>query len=197
MASHPLLPLPTPIRRGVSSSRMTTPPECANKLSPRWKGLFRVCRIPNDHQIVYEDGEVWWSYPCKSCKTSKIHDPRSTRACASSWGPSPSIWIFALRSSWTSSSSSCISCTCRGFLLLSHNSITRCTASHSCWERDATARNLASQSAARAHSSSAAISQTQPWAWLRVHSKKPTRKPTSPVWKSSQDGQDLSVDCAL
>ena len=37
---------------------MTTPPERASKLSPRWKGPFRVCRIPNDYQIVYEDGEV-------------------------------------------------------------------------------------------------------------------------------------------
>ena len=49
----------------------------------------------------------------------------------------------------------------------------------------------------RTRSSSMTISQTQPWAWPIVCYKRPTRKPTSPVWKSCKDGQDLSFDCAL
>ena len=32
---------------------MTTPPERANKLTPRWKGPFRVKRVPNPYQVVY------------------------------------------------------------------------------------------------------------------------------------------------
>ena len=27
-------------------------------LAPRWKGPYRVCRIPNEYQVVYEDGNV-------------------------------------------------------------------------------------------------------------------------------------------
>ena len=38
---------------------MTTPPERANKLTPRWKGPFRVKRVPNPYLVVYEDGSVW------------------------------------------------------------------------------------------------------------------------------------------
>ena len=34
---------------------LTTPPEQTSKLAPRWKGPYRVCRIPNEYQIVYED----------------------------------------------------------------------------------------------------------------------------------------------
>ena len=37
---------------------MTTPPEHANKLTPRWKGPFRVKRVPNPYQVVYEDGSA-------------------------------------------------------------------------------------------------------------------------------------------
>ena len=38
---------------------MTTPLERANKLTPRWKGPFRVKRVPNPYQVVYEDGSAW------------------------------------------------------------------------------------------------------------------------------------------
>ena len=48
-----------PYQEGSLIFTMTTPSEHANKLSPRWKGPFRVCKIPNDYEIAYEDGEVW------------------------------------------------------------------------------------------------------------------------------------------
>ena len=54
---------------------MTTPPERANKLSPRWKGPFRVCRIPNDYQIVYEDGEGWRNIHVNHAKPVKFTAP--------------------------------------------------------------------------------------------------------------------------
>ena len=37
---------------------MTTPLERSNKLTPRWKGPFRVKRVPNPYQVVYEDGSA-------------------------------------------------------------------------------------------------------------------------------------------
>ena len=54
---------------------MTTPPELAAKLSPRWKGPFRVCRIPNDYQIVYEDGEVRRTMHVNHAKPAKFTAP--------------------------------------------------------------------------------------------------------------------------
>ena len=54
---------------------MTTPPERASKLSPRWKGPFRVCRIPNDYQIVYEDGEMRWTIHINHAKPAKFTSP--------------------------------------------------------------------------------------------------------------------------
>ena len=35
-----------------------SPPERTNKLTPRWKGSFRVKRVPNPYQVVYEDGSA-------------------------------------------------------------------------------------------------------------------------------------------
>ena len=54
---------------------MTTPPERSSKLSPRWKGRFRVCRIPNDYQIVYEDGEVHRMIHINHTKPAKLTAP--------------------------------------------------------------------------------------------------------------------------
>ena len=48
-----------PYQEGSLIFTMTTPPERANKLTPRWKGPYRVRRIPNHYQVVYEDGSVW------------------------------------------------------------------------------------------------------------------------------------------
>ena len=66
---------------------MTTPPECANKLSPRWKGLFRVCRIPNDYQIVYEDGEVWRTIRINHVKPTKFTAPDLPEPVTAPEGP--------------------------------------------------------------------------------------------------------------
>ena len=55
IASPSLPSVANPYQEGSIIFAMTTPPERAPELSPRWKGPFRVCRIPNDYQIVYED----------------------------------------------------------------------------------------------------------------------------------------------
>ena len=54
---------------------LTTPPECASKLSPRWKGPYRVCRIPNDYQVVYEDGELERTIHVNHAKPAKFTAP--------------------------------------------------------------------------------------------------------------------------
>ena len=54
---------------------MTTPPEHASKLSPRWKGPFCVCWIPSDYQIVCEDGEVRRTIHVNHAKPAKFTAP--------------------------------------------------------------------------------------------------------------------------
>ena len=54
---------------------MTTPPEHANKLTPRWKGSFRVERVPNPYQVVYEDGSVWRTVHVNHTKPAKLTAP--------------------------------------------------------------------------------------------------------------------------
>ena len=48
-----------PYQEGSLIFAMTTPPERSNKLTPRWKGSFRVKRVRNPFQVVYEDGSAW------------------------------------------------------------------------------------------------------------------------------------------
>ena len=54
---------------------MTTPTERANKLAPRWKGPFRVKRVLNPYQVVYEDGLVWRTVPVNHTKPAKLTAP--------------------------------------------------------------------------------------------------------------------------
>ena len=54
---------------------MMTPPERANKLTPRWKGPFQVKRVPNPYQVVYEDGSVWWTVYVNHTKPAKLTAP--------------------------------------------------------------------------------------------------------------------------
>ena len=58
MTTPPPSPSTNPYQRGSLIFAMTTPTERTSKLAPRWKGPYRVCRIPNEYQVVYEDGNV-------------------------------------------------------------------------------------------------------------------------------------------
>ena len=51
---------------------MMTPPERANKLTPRWKGPFRVKRVLNPYQVVYEDGSAWRMIHINHAKPAKL-----------------------------------------------------------------------------------------------------------------------------
>ena len=75
MASPAPPSVANPYQVGSLIYTMKTPPEHASKLSPRWKGPFRVCRIPNDFQVVYEDGEVQRTIHVNDAKPAKFTAP--------------------------------------------------------------------------------------------------------------------------
>ena len=64
-----------PYQEGSLIYTMTTPPERSNKLTPRWKGPFRVRRIPNEYQVVYEDGGMWRTVHINHTKPAKFTAP--------------------------------------------------------------------------------------------------------------------------
>ena len=75
MASPAPPSVANPYQVGSLIYAMTMPPERALRLSPRWKGPFRVCRIPNDFQVVYEDGEVQRTIHVNHAKPAKFTAP--------------------------------------------------------------------------------------------------------------------------
>ena len=54
---------------------ITAPPESTNKLTPRWKGPFRVRRVPNPYQVVYENGSLWRTVHVNHTKPAKPAAP--------------------------------------------------------------------------------------------------------------------------
>ena len=56
MAAPPTTATTNPYLIGSLIFALTTPPERTSKLAPRWKGPYRVCCIPIEYQVVYEDG---------------------------------------------------------------------------------------------------------------------------------------------
>ena len=75
MASPSPPSVANPYQEGSLIFAMTTPPERASKLSPRWKGPFRICRIPNDNLIVYGDREVRRTIRVNHAKPAKFTAP--------------------------------------------------------------------------------------------------------------------------
>ena len=63
-----------PYQEGSLIFVMTTPPERTNKLTPRWKGPFRVKRVPNPYQVVYEDGSAWRTIHVNHAKPANLTD---------------------------------------------------------------------------------------------------------------------------
>ena len=75
MASPAPPSVANPYQVGSLIYTMTIPPDRTSKLSPRWKGPFRVCRIPNDFRVVYEDGEVQQTIHVNHSKPAKFTAP--------------------------------------------------------------------------------------------------------------------------
>ena len=61
-----------PYQEGSLIFVMTTPPERANKLTPQWKGPFRVKKVPNPYQVVYEYGSAWRTIHVNHAKPAKL-----------------------------------------------------------------------------------------------------------------------------
>ena len=72
MATPPTAPTTNPYQIGSLIFALTTPPERTSKLASRWKGPYRVCRIPNEYQVVYEDGEVECTIHVNHAKPAKF-----------------------------------------------------------------------------------------------------------------------------
>ena len=72
MAPPPAPAATNPYREGSLIFVLTTPPERANKLAPRWKGPFVVKRVPNPYQVVYEDGSAWRTIHINHDKPAKL-----------------------------------------------------------------------------------------------------------------------------
>ena len=70
---------------------MTTPPERTNKLTPRWKGPFRVKRVPNPYQVVYEDGSVWRTVHVNHSKPANLTAPDLTLPTPAPEPPRPAL----------------------------------------------------------------------------------------------------------
>ena len=69
----------------------TTPPERSNKLTPRRKGPFRVQRIPNEYQVVYEDGAMWRMVHINDTKPAKFTAPDLPEPVPAPETPRPSF----------------------------------------------------------------------------------------------------------
>ena len=72
MAPPPAPVATNPYQEGSLIFAMTTPPERTNKMAPRWKGPFVVRRVPNPHQVIYEDGSGWRTIHINHAKPAKL-----------------------------------------------------------------------------------------------------------------------------
>ena len=75
MATPPTTPAANPYQVCSLIFALTTPPERTSKLAPRWKGPYRICRIPNEYQVVYEDGELERTIHINHAKPAKFTTP--------------------------------------------------------------------------------------------------------------------------
>ena len=75
MTTPPSSPAANPYQVGSLIFALTTLPECTSKLAPRWKGPYRVCRVPNEYQVVYEDGNVECTIHINDAKPAKFTAP--------------------------------------------------------------------------------------------------------------------------
>ena len=75
MTAPPTPAAANPYQEGSLIFVMTTPPERTNKLTPRWKGPFRVKRVPNPYQVVYEDGPACRTVHVNHAKPAKLTAP--------------------------------------------------------------------------------------------------------------------------
>ena len=91
MAAPPTPPATNPYQIGSLIFALTTPSECTSKLVPRWKGPYRVCRIPNEYQVVYEDEEVERTIHINHAKPAKFTAPELPEPVPPNEAPRPPL----------------------------------------------------------------------------------------------------------
>ena len=75
MNAPPATPVSNPYHEDSLVYVLTTPPGQTSKLAPRWKGLFRVCRIPNECQVTYKDDGLERTVHINHAKPAKFTAP--------------------------------------------------------------------------------------------------------------------------
>ena len=91
MAAPPTAPTTNPYQIGSLIFTLTTPPERTSKLAHQWKGPYRVCHIPNEYQVVYEDGEVECTIHVNHAKPAKFTAPNLPEPVLPVEGPRPPV----------------------------------------------------------------------------------------------------------
>ena len=166
LASPPPPAVVNPYQEGSLIYTMTTPPEHSNKLTPRWKGPFRVRRIPNEYQVVYEDGAMWRTVHVNHTNPTKFTAPDLPEPVSAPETPRPAFGylpsgLLGPRPRPPPPPPAAALPT-EGLSLSPHSSSTHSATLRSHLERDASSHYRASQLAGRTHCPSTAISQTQP-----------------------------------
>ena len=91
MAYPPATPTTNPYQVGNLIFALTTPPERTSKLVPRWKGPYRVCCVPNEYQIVYEDDGLERTIHVNHAKPAKFTAPDLLEPVPPAEVPRPSL----------------------------------------------------------------------------------------------------------
>ena len=91
MASPSPPSVANPYQVGSLKYAMIAPPERASKLSPRWKGSYHVCQVPNEYQVVYEDGEVQRTIHINHAKPAKFTAPNLPEPVPTPEAPRPPL----------------------------------------------------------------------------------------------------------
>ena len=91
MTLPPTPPTTNPYQVGRLIFTLTTPPEHTSKLTPRWKGPYRVCCITNEYQVVYENGEVERTIHINHAKPAKFTAPDLSEPVPPTEAPRPPL----------------------------------------------------------------------------------------------------------
>ena len=91
MITPPADPSSNPYHEGSLIYVLITLPERTSKLAPRWKGPFRVCRIPNEYQVTYEDDGLERTVHINHAKPVKVTAPYLPEPAPPAEAPRPPL----------------------------------------------------------------------------------------------------------
>ena len=91
MIAPPSAPSSNPYHKGSLVYVLTTHPERTSKLAPRWKGPFRVCSVPNEYQVTYEDDVLERTVHINHAKPAKFTAPDLPEPAPPAEAPRPPL----------------------------------------------------------------------------------------------------------